>query len=110
MDRQPRPAGLGHEGVLEEHRRSATTAKVAAPFREKLGAAAGMPLGLTRAGRYGASRHQSCLGGLYSITSSAVTRRVLGISRPSVLRGFQVDDELVLGRQLHRQIGRLLAF
>jgi hypothetical protein len=29
---------------------------------------------------------------------------------PECLRGLEVDDQLILGRRLHWQIGRLLAF
>ena len=32
-----------------------------------------------------------------------------GTVRPERLRGLEVDDQLVLGRRLHRQVGRFLA-
>ena len=45
----------------------------------------------------------------YSITSSARASSVGGTSRPSALAVLRLIDQLVLGRRLHRQVGRLLA-
>ena len=45
----------------------------------------------------------------YSIASSARAMSVVGMSIPGALAGFEVDNELVLGRRLYRQVGRLLA-
>ena len=45
----------------------------------------------------------------HSITSSARASSVGGTSRPSALAVLRLIDELVLGRRLHRQVGRLLA-
>ena len=45
----------------------------------------------------------------HSITSSARASNVGGTSRPSALRGLQVDDELELGRLQDRQIGGICA-
>jgi hypothetical protein len=41
----------------------------------------------------------------YSITSSARASSAFGAERPG---GFEVDDQLELGRLKHRQIGRLV--
>jgi hypothetical protein len=46
---------------------------------------------------------------IYSITSSARPSSIGGTSRPECLGGLEVDYQLVLGRCLHRQVGRLLA-
>ena len=46
----------------------------------------------------------------HSITSSARASRVGGTSSPRALGSLEVDDQLVLGRHLHRKVGRLLAF
>ena len=46
---------------------------------------------------------------LHSITSSARASSVGGTSRPSALAVLRLIDQLVLGRRLHRQVGRLLA-
>ena len=46
---------------------------------------------------------------LYSITSSARASSVGGTVRPSALAVLRLIDQLVLGRRLHRQVGRLLA-
>ena len=46
-----------------------------------------------------------CLDSLrHSITSSARARSVGGTAMPSALRGLQVNDQLKLGRRLHRQV------
>ena len=45
----------------------------------------------------------------YSITSSARASTVGGTSRPSAFAVLRLMTSLVLGRRLHRQIGRLLA-
>ena len=45
----------------------------------------------------------------YSITSSARASSVGGTSRPSALAVLRLIDQLVLGRRLHRQVGRFLA-
>ena len=45
----------------------------------------------------------------HSITSSARPSTVGGMVKPQRLGGLEVDDQLVLGRRLHRQVGRLLA-
>ena len=45
----------------------------------------------------------------HSITSSARASSVGGTSRPSALAVLRLIDQLVLGRRLHRQVGRLLA-
>ena len=37
------------------------------------------------------------------------SRNDSGIVNPIALAGVEVDDELVLGRRLHRQVSRLLA-
>ena len=47
--------------------------------------------------------------GAYSITSSARASTIGGTVKAECLRGLEVDDQLVLVRQLHRQIGWLLA-
>ena len=47
--------------------------------------------------------------GGYSITSSAVASSVAGTVKPERLGGLEINDELVLGRCLDRQVGRLLA-
>ena len=43
----------------------------------------------------------------YSITSSAATSRAGGTVEAKCFRRFEVDDGFVLGRHLHRKIGRL---
>ena len=48
-------------------------------------------------------------GGPYSITSSARASSVGGISRPSALRGLEVDDELKFGGLLNWQVAGLFA-
>ena len=48
-------------------------------------------------------------GSTYSITSSARASNVAGNVDPERLGGLEVDHKLVLGRRLHRQVGRLLA-
>ena len=45
----------------------------------------------------------------HSITSSARASSVGGTSRPSAFAVLRLIDQLVLGRCLHRQVGRLLA-
>ena len=45
----------------------------------------------------------------HSITSSARASSVGGTVEAERLRGLEIDDQLVLGRRLHRQVGRLLA-
>ena len=45
----------------------------------------------------------------YSITSSARASSVGGTVEAERLGGPEVDHQFVLGRRLHRQIGRLLA-
>ena len=45
----------------------------------------------------------------HSITSSARASSDGGTSRPSALAVLRLIDQLVLGRRLHRQVGRLLA-
>ena len=45
----------------------------------------------------------------HSITSSARASTVAGTSRPSALAVLRLIDQLVPGRRLHRQVGRLLA-
>ena len=45
----------------------------------------------------------------YSITSSARASSVGGTVEAERLGGLEVDDQLELGRRLHRQVGRLLA-
>ena len=45
----------------------------------------------------------------YSITSSASASSFGGISRPSVLAVFEVDDQFDFDRLLHRQIGGVFA-
>ena len=49
------------------------------------------------------------LSSSHSITSSARASSVGGTSRPSALAVFRLMTSLVLGRRLHRQVGRLLA-
>ena len=51
-------------------------------------------------------REQSQQGSPYSITSSARASKVGGTSRPSALAVFRLTTELILGRMLHRQVGR----
>ena len=46
----------------------------------------------------------------HSITSSARASSVGGHVEAERLGGLEVDDQLVLGRRLHRQVGRLFAF
>ena len=46
---------------------------------------------------------------LYSITSSARASSVGGTVEAERLGGLEIDDQLVLGRRLHRQVGGLLA-
>ena len=53
-----------------------------------------------------ADMHDCCR---YSITSSARASTDGGIVRPSAFAVLRLIDQLVLGRRLHRQIGRLLA-
>src|SRR5262249_56176851 len=50
------------------------------------------------------------LAASHSITSAAVDSSVSGTSRPSALAVFRFDHEFVLGRRLHRKVGRLRAF
>ena len=45
----------------------------------------------------------------YSITSSARASSVGGTVEAERLGSLEVDDQLVLGRRLHRQVGWLLA-
>ena len=45
----------------------------------------------------------------HSITSSARASTIGGTSRPSALAVLRLITRLVLGRRLHRQVGRLLA-
>ena len=45
----------------------------------------------------------------YSITSSARASSDAGTVKADRLRGPEIDHQLVLGRRLHRQIGRFLA-
>ena len=45
----------------------------------------------------------------HSITSSARASSVGGTVEAERLGGLEVDHQLVLGRRLHRQVGRLLA-
>jgi hypothetical protein len=45
----------------------------------------------------------------YSITSSARASNVGGTSRPSALAVLRLMTKLILGRRLHRKVGRLLA-
>ena len=45
----------------------------------------------------------------YSITSSARASSVGGIVEAERLGGLEIDDQFVLGRRLHRQVGGLLA-
>ena len=49
------------------------------------------------------------LAAFHSITSSARASSVGGTSRPSALAVLRLITSLVLGRRLHRQVGRLLA-
>jgi hypothetical protein len=51
---------------------------------------------------------RSCLYALLLFVSAGEQRR--RHSQPECLRGFQVDNEFVPGRRLHRQVGGLLAF
>ena len=54
-------------------------------------------------------REQCSKAALYSITSSASASKVGGNREAERLGGLEVDDELELGRRLHRKIGWLLA-
>ena len=45
----------------------------------------------------------------HSITSSARASSVGGTVEAERLGGLEIDHQLVLGRRLHRQVGRLLA-
>ena len=45
----------------------------------------------------------------YSITSSARASTAGGITSPSAFASFEIDDQFVFGRRLHRQISWLLA-
>ena len=56
-----------------------------------------------------AAEQRDELAPLHSITSSARASSVGGTSRPSALAVLRLIDQLVLGRRLHRQVGRLLA-
>ena len=49
------------------------------------------------------------LAAFHSMTSSAIARSIGGIVKAERLGGLEVDHQLVLGRRLHRQVGRLLA-
>ena len=49
------------------------------------------------------------LAPLHSITSSARASSDGGTVEPERLGGLEIDHQLVLGRRLHRQVGRLLA-
>ena len=56
-----------------------------------------------------AAEQRDELAPLHSITSSARASSVGGTVEAERLGGLEVDHQLVLGRRLHRQIGRLLA-
>ncbi len=60
-------------------------------------------------GRADRARRIAELAPLHSITSSARASSVGGTVEAERLGGLEVDDQLVLGRRLHRQVGRLLA-
>ena len=73
-----------------------------------------MPLALLRARRERPSDRRAAekrdeLAPLHSITSSARASSVGGTVEAERLGGLEVDHQLVLGRRLHRQVGRLLA-
>ena len=55
-----------------------------------------------------AAEQRNELAPLHSITSSARASSVGGTSRPSILGGLDVDDQLELGRLHDRQVSRLL--
>ena len=87
------PLGTGRSGVkIPDHRHR----RLLRPRRE-------------RPRRRRAAEQRDELAPLHSITSSARAssgRRNVEAER---LGGLEVDDQLVLGRRLHRQVGRLLA-
>ncbi len=61
-------------------------------------------------GRRAAEKRDELAALAHSITSSARASSVGGTSRPSALAVLRLIDQFVLGRRLHRQVGRLLAF
>ena len=73
------------------------------------------PLGLLRArrerprSRRAAEQRDELAASHHSITSSARASSDGGTVEAERLGGLEVDDQLVLGRRLHRQVGRLLA-
>ena len=56
-----------------------------------------------------AAEQRDELAPLHSITSSARASSVGGTVEAERLGGLEIDDQFVLGRRLHRQVGRLLA-
>ena len=56
-----------------------------------------------------AAKHRDELAPPHSITSSARASTVGGTVEAERLGGLEIDHQLVLGRRLHRQVGRLLA-